>query len=131
VAAGVRWRLDPSRGARGALAFGHANDPVTHTPGYTIASLKNGSKVGVCLNWCSSSSQQHGHSQAIAMKTPMTALLVAAVLVSGIATFASPTAAKRKHFYAYSSLTYGYRIGSPRWWRAMDRAGRGGRPGGI
>jgi len=61
----------------------------------------------------------------------MTALLVAAVLVSGIVTFASPTAAKRKHVYAYSSLTYGYRIGSPRWWRAMDRAGRGGRPGGI
>src|SRR5262245_51118788 len=84
----LRMRLDAVAGSRravaigplarspGALAFGHANDPVTHTPGYTIASLKNGSKVGVCLNWCSSSSQQHGHSQAIAMKTPMTALLV-------------------------------------------------------
>jgi hypothetical protein len=65
------------------------------------------------------------------MKTPITALLVAAVLFSCLAGFSSPTAAKRKHVYAYSSLTYGYRIGSPRWWRAMDRAGRGGRPGGI
>jgi hypothetical protein len=65
------------------------------------------------------------------MKTPITALLALAVLVSGLAAFTSPTAAKRKYAYAYSSNVYGYRIGTGRWWRAMDRAGRGGRPGGF
>lgn len=65
------------------------------------------------------------------MKTPIAALLAAAVLISGLAALTSPTAAKRKHVYAYSAYTYGYRIGSPRWWSAMDRAGRGGRPGGF
>jgi hypothetical protein len=43
----------------------------------------------------------------------------------------APAAAKQKHIYGYSSNIYGYRIGSPRWWAAMDRAGRGGRPGGF
>jgi hypothetical protein len=65
------------------------------------------------------------------MKTLITSLLAAAILITGLAVFTSPTAAKRKHVYAYGSYNYGYRIGSPRWWRAMDRAGRGGRPGGF
>ena len=65
------------------------------------------------------------------MKVLLTALLTIGVLVSGLATFTSPTAAKRKHVYGYSSSTYGYRLGSPRWWAAMDRAGRGGRAGGL
>ena len=67
----------------------------------------------------------------IAMKMLITALLAVAVLISGLAAFTSPSAAKRKHVYGYSSHVYGYRIGSPRWWSAMDRAGRGGRPGGF
>jgi len=65
------------------------------------------------------------------MTTPITALLAIAVLISGLAAPTSPAAAKRKHVYGYSSSIYGYRIGSPRWWRAMDRVGRGGRPGGV
>jgi len=65
------------------------------------------------------------------MKTAITALLTAAVLISGLAAFTSPSVAKRKYVYAYGSSIYGYRIGSRVWWRAMDRAGRGGRPGGF
>ena len=65
------------------------------------------------------------------MKMLITALLTVGVLICGLAAFTSVTAAKRKHVYGYSSSIYGYRIGSPRWWSAMDRAGRGGRPGGF
>jgi len=65
------------------------------------------------------------------MTTPITALLALAVLISGLAAATTPAAAKRKHVYGYSAYSYGYRIGSPRWWRAMDRAGRGGRAGGL
>ena len=115
---------------RGALALGPANGLET-TLGYTVASYEMGAKSECASIGAAVAVNNTVTPRKIAMKTPMTALLVAAVLVSGIVTFASPTAAKRKHVYAYSSLTYGYRIGSPRWWRAMDRAGRGGRPGGI
>jgi hypothetical protein len=63
------------------------------------------------------------------MTTPITALLAIAVLISGLAACTSPAAAKRKYVYGYNSSIYG-RIGTQRWWRGMDRAGRGGRPGG-
>ncbi|HJZ31529.1 MAG TPA: hypothetical protein VKF35_10510 [Hyphomicrobiaceae bacterium] len=64
------------------------------------------------------------------MKIPIAALLTVAVLISGLTAVSSPSSAKRKYAYGYAS-TYGYRVGSLRWWRAMDRAGRGGRPGGF
>jgi hypothetical protein len=64
------------------------------------------------------------------MKAAFSALLTVGILLLGLAAFTSPTAAKRKHVYGYSAHLYG-RIGSPRWWAAMDRAGRGGRPGGF
>jgi hypothetical protein len=65
------------------------------------------------------------------MQIQISLILAAAVLISGIGGFTSPVAAKRKYVYGYNSYSYGYRIGSPRWWRAMDRAGRGGRPDGT
>jgi len=64
-------------------------------------------------------------------RSALTVLLAAAVAVSGLVAFTSPSVAKRKYAYGYNSSTYGYRIGSAGWWRAMDRAGRGGRPGGL
>jgi len=65
------------------------------------------------------------------MKILISALLTGGVLISGLTALTSPSAAKRKYVYGYSSNTYGYRIGSRRWWAAMDRTGRGGRPGGF
>ena len=65
------------------------------------------------------------------MRILIAALLTGAVLISGLTAFNASSVAKRKHVYGYSSSTYGYRIGTRRWWSAMDRAGRGGRPGGL
>ena len=53
------------------------------------------------------------------MQTVITALVAVAVLILGAAGFSSTSTAKRKH-------VHGAHIGSSSWWRATDRAGRGG-----
>jgi hypothetical protein len=64
------------------------------------------------------------------MKIAISAPLTVAILLMGFAAFTSPTAAKRKHAWGYNANLYG-RLGSRCCWTAMNRAGRGGRPGGC